>query len=87
MIIDVRKWLKLKRFLIYFNSKYPTIFIENIEIHFVMNPRFCNLTVLRDFDVKIYTLKEHNTRKIDNSGRIFYVDGRRWKKKYKKRFS
>ena len=35
---------------------------------------------------KIYALKELNTRRIDKSGRMFYVDGRWWKKKNKKPF-
>ena len=35
---------------------------------------------------KIYTLKKHNTLKINKSGRMFYVDRQWWKNKNKKRF-
>ena len=42
---------------------------------------FCGISMC-----KVYTLKEHKTRRIDKSGRVFYVDGRWWKKKNKKRF-
>ena len=47
---------------------------------------FAIQTFCRILMCKTYTLKKHNTQRIDKSGHMLYVDGQWWKKKIRNSF-